>query len=123
MTKNVSIDPIYGNVPLPQWLIEINDREEIRRMMFIRQLGLKATISFPGAIHTRYSHSLGTMYLAGKVADILSKKASEKGKSNIAQSLHENKNTIMAAGFLHDIGHGPCQLSSSKRRKSKLQET
>jgi len=105
--NSVSIDPIHGNVPLPRWLIEINDREEIRRMMFIRQLGLKATISFPGAIHTRYSHSLGTMHLAGRIARILSEKASNTGKRNIAQSLRENKNTIMAAGFLHDIGHGP----------------
>lgn len=105
--STVSIDPIYGNIPLPQWLIEINDRPEIRRMMFIRQLGLKATISFPGAIHTRYSHSLGTMHLAGRIAEILSQKAGKTGKPNIAQSLRENKNTIMAAGLLHDIGHGP----------------
>jgi HD superfamily phosphohydrolase len=107
MMNSVSIDPIYGNIPLPQWLIEIKDREEIRRMMFIRQLGLKASISFPGAIHTRYSHSLGSMHLAGKIARILSEKATKTGKPNTAQSLRENENTIMAAAFLHDIGHGP----------------
>jgi len=105
--NGVSIDPIYGNIPLPRWLIEINDREEIRRMIFIRQLGLKASISFPGAIHTRYSHSLGSMHLAGKIARMLSEKAANSGKSNTAQSLRENENTIMAAAFLHDIGHGP----------------
>ena len=107
MMNSVSIDPIYGNIPLPQWLIEIKDREEIRRMMFIRQLGLKASISFPGAIHTRYSHSLGSMHLAGKIARILSEKAANTGNPKTAQSLRENENTIMAAAFLHDIGHGP----------------
>jgi len=105
--ENVSIDPIYGNIPLPSWLIKIQDREEIRRMIFIRQLGLKASISFPGAIHTRYSHSLGTMHIAGKIARILSEKAANTGRPNIAKNLQENENTIMAAALLHDVGHGP----------------
>jgi len=101
------IDPLYGSIPMPLWLVHVLDREEIRRMMFIRQLGLKAYIDFPGAIHTRYSHALGTMHVAGRIVDLLCQKATSKGHTNIAQCLKENKNTLMAAGFFHDIGHGP----------------
>lgn len=64
-------DSVQGTIELPQWLIDIKDGPVIRRMMFIRQLGLKVYMDFPGAIHTHYSHSLGTMYLAGKKASDL----------------------------------------------------
>ncbi|MCL2135840.1 MAG: HD domain-containing protein [Candidatus Bathyarchaeota archaeon] len=74
-------------------------------MMFIRQLGLKAYMDFPGAIHTRYSHALGTMHLAGRLTDLLILKM--EGKRNIVENLKSNKNNIMAAGFFHDIGHAP----------------
>jgi HD superfamily phosphohydrolase len=75
--------------------------------MFIRQLGLKAYMNFPGAIHTRYSHALGTMQLAGNMVDMLSTKMKNKGKQFISQNLIDNRNNVMAAGFLHDIGHAP----------------
>jgi HD superfamily phosphohydrolase len=100
-------DPVQGTIELPPWLINIKDEPVIRRMMFIRQLGLKAYMDFPGAIHTRYSHALGTMCLAGKMTEMLSKKMGNKGKHIIARNLQDNKNNIMAAGFLHDIAHAP----------------
>ncbi len=92
---------------MPTWLVKINQEKSVRRMMFIRQLGLKAYIDYPGAIHTRYSHVQGVMHLAGRVVDLLIDHESKKGRLTIADSLHRNKANIMAAGFLHDIGHGP----------------
>lgn len=100
-------DPIQGTIELPPWLVSIKDTPAVRRMMFIRQLGLKAYIDFPGAIHTRYSHALGTMHLAGRMTKMLIEKMQNKGKTHIAQNLKDNLNNIMAAGFLHDIGHAP----------------
>ena len=100
-------DPIQGTIELPLWLVGIKDEPAVRRMMFIRQLGLKAYMDFPGAIHTRYSHALGTMHLAGRMTEMLSKKMAKKGKHSIAQNLEDNLNNIMAAGFLHDIAHAP----------------
>jgi len=80
----------------------------VRRMLFIRQLGLKAYIDFPGAIHTRYSHALGAMHLAGKITDLLIQKMDEnESSSTIKESLSSSKNDLIAAGFLHDIAHGP----------------
>jgi HD superfamily phosphohydrolase len=97
-------DPIHGFIEIPNWLLEIQDTEPVRRMMFIRQLGLKAYIDFPGAIHTRYAHVLGTMHLANKLINILNKKDVSDGVKDV---LCDNKNTIMAAAFLHDVAHGP----------------
>lgn len=100
-------DPIAGMIELPTWLVKMRDEDAIRRMFFIRQLGLKAYIDYPGAIHTRYSHSLGTMHLAGKLTDLLIKKMDDKGNRVIAENLATNRDEIIAAGFLHDIAHGP----------------
>ena len=100
-------DPIQGTIELPLWLVGIKDEPAIRRMMFIRQLGLKAYMDFPGAIHTRYSHALGTMHLAGRMTEMISEKMVKKGKHSVAKNLKDNLNNIMAAGFLHDIGHAP----------------
>lgn len=104
---HIVIDPIHGNIEMARWLVRIKDALPIRRMMNIKQLGLKAFVDFPGAIHTRYLHSLGTMHLAGKLADLLIEKEETRGRLDLKESLANNKNTLKAAGFLHDIGHGP----------------
>src|SRR5215472_17090588 len=104
--KPVTLDPIHGRIEIPDWLAKAEQIPAVRRMMSIRQLGLKAYVDFPGAIHTRYSHGLGVMHLAGKIGDLLEKKGTDEAHS-IAQNLRDNKGELMAAGFLHDIGHGP----------------
>src|SRR2546422_4301713 len=91
----------------PPWLTAIETSTPVRRMTLIRQLGLKAYIDFPGAIHTRYSHALGVMELSGRLTDLLIAKLEKMGKPNSVSNLKSNRNTIAAAGFLHDIGHGP----------------
>src|SRR5256885_5518016 len=105
--RPVTLDPIHGRIEIPPWLTRIDRNPSVRRMMFIRQLGLKAYVDFPGAIHTRYLHGLGAMHLAGKISDLLAEKEKEKGHTSIAENLRASKNALMAAGFLHDIGHGP----------------
>lgn len=105
--RHVIPDPIAGSIELPTWLVKIINEPAVRRMLFIRQLGLKAYVDFPGAIHTRYSHVLGTMYFAKKVADLLIQKMRDKSKRVLADNLSLNKDVLMAAGFLHDIAHGP----------------
>lgn len=105
--RHVVPDPIAGSIELPPWLIKIKEEPAVRRMLFIRQLGLKAYIDFPGAIHTRYSHALGVMYLAKKITDLLIQNMKEKNRAIIEKSLETNKEELTAAGFLHDIAHGP----------------
>src|SRR5438132_11996443 len=98
-------DPIHGTIELPEWYPIVSNQPAVRRMLFIRQLGLKAYVDFPGAIHTRFSHALGVMQLAGRVVDSLAAKMQQK--PTIVKNLTSNKQTVMAAGFLHDIAHGP----------------
>ncbi|MGD0644938.1 MAG: HD domain-containing protein [Candidatus Bathyarchaeia archaeon] len=107
--KHYFIDPIHGKIEIPPWLFRIQDQPAIRRMMGIKQLGLKAYIDFPGAIHNRYTHCLGVMHLAGKLSDLLIKRyhSSSVEDQGLEENLKNNRNCLMAAGFFHDIGHGP----------------
>jgi HD superfamily phosphohydrolase len=46
------------------------------------------------------------MHLAGKMAETLGKRL-KASSSELSENLISNKNNLMAAGFLHDIAHGP----------------
>ena len=49
---------------------------------------------YPGALHTRFEHSLGVCYVAGRLAENL----------NLDE---DDRRVVRAAALLHDIGHGP----------------
>ena len=106
-SKNFIHDLIHGTIEVPEALFPLLKEKSVRRMRFIRQPGLKAFIDFPNAIHTRYSHVVGVMHLTGKVTDRLSDLQNSENNTNIAQTLTDNKNNLMGAGQLHNIGHGP----------------
>ena len=60
-------DPVHGAIQVNklEWLL-IQSRP-VQRLKGIKQLGLVEAV-YPGANHTRFEHSLGTMYMAGLMA-------------------------------------------------------
>ncbi|MBU6997599.1 MAG: HD domain-containing protein [Theionarchaea archaeon] len=93
MDYKVIHDSLHGSIKLEGVFLELMDAPELQRLHYIRQLGM-AYLVFPGANHTRFSHSLGTYFIASKIA-------SELQVSEIDQTV------VAIAAFLHDIGHGP----------------
>jgi len=71
----------------------------VARMRWIKQMGL-ACLVFPGANHTRFEHSLGTMHVADVLSRHLLRGQREKLGSHTVQE-------IRLAALLHDIGHTP----------------
>ena len=63
----------------------------VQRLKGIKQLGLVETV-YPGASHSRFEHSIGTMHMAGRMAEHL-------GLSG------EDARKVRLAGLLHDLGH------------------
>lgn len=115
------LDPVHGNIAIPDWLKTIGDEPIIRRMIDIRQLGLKAYLDLPGAIHTRYLHSLGTMHLARQLIEILG--ADSEIPGDVRSNLSYNKDAIGFAAFIHDVGHGPYSHLMDYPMKSRLNKT
>jgi hypothetical protein len=98
MTKYLDIvDPIHNFVRVYDTELKIIDSPIFQRLRRIRQLS-GAHLTYPGAQHSRFEHSLGVMNIAGQAAGALR----EKG------FLHSDQiQDIRLAALLHDVGHGP----------------
>src|SRR3954452_13715168 len=70
---------------------------EFQRLRRIRQLGM-ASLAYPGADHSRYSHSLGVMQTARRIIEQLCR------SFYIAD---EDQLLCLTAALVHDLGHGP----------------
>ncbi|AWR97105.1 HD domain-containing protein [Acidianus sulfidivorans JP7] len=90
-------DEIYGYIDLDELEVNLIDSPIFQRLRRIKQTSL-AYIVYPGATHTRFSHSLGTYYLAAKVGEKLYK---ENAISD------EELLTLKISALLHDIGQFP----------------
>ncbi len=107
------IDPIHGFVRAFGTEIKIIDNPIFQRLRRIKQLS-GAHLTYPGAQHTRFEHSLGVMHIAGQAAQALE----EKGIFNA-----DDIANIRIAALLHDIGHGPFshlfeEVAQRKRKSS-----
>jgi len=90
-------DPVHGYVYITEEEKTIIDSYPVQRLHRLRQLA-GAEYVYPGANHTRFEHSVGVMYLAGRVVE----------NPYISQLVSEDEiATVRIAGLLHDVGHGP----------------
>jgi HD superfamily phosphohydrolase len=93
--------PIHGTLPVSQREIRLIDHPAFQRLRNIKQLGF-ADLAFPGATHTRYSHSLGAMHVATRLFDRLfsSDELPERVRFRFRQA-------VRLAMLFHDLGHAP----------------
>lgn len=105
MKKDIIIrDNIYGNICIPYKIKLLVDCKEFQRLRRIKQLATAGQI-FPGAVQNRFSHSLGVYHLMNKIVFHFEKKLRSIGYE---KSIDEkDKDAILVAALLHDIGHGP----------------
>jgi HD superfamily phosphohydrolase len=93
-------DPVHGNISVTDpTVFALIQSPEFQRLRRIRQLGT-SFISYPGAEHTRFAHSLGVYHLMDRVLRHLTDR-------NIVQIDPEDCALACCAALLHDIGHGP----------------
>jgi HD superfamily phosphohydrolase/uncharacterized protein YwgA len=85
---SIIIDPIYGHVSISELEHLIINTPEMARLRHIQQLGL-ADLAFPGANHTRFEHSMGTLFIADKIARALGLSQEEITKVRLAALLHD----------------------------------
>jgi len=84
-------DAVHGNIYVTDAELKLIDTPEVQRLRGIKQMAV-AYLIYPGANHTRFEHSIGTMHITGEICDNLS--LSEKDKRD-----------MRAAALLHDVGH------------------
>jgi len=97
--RKIFNDPVYGFITIPGELIfDIIEHPYFQRLRRIKQLGLTHLV-YPGALHTRFHHAMGAMYLMNQAIRVLRDKGHDINKD-------EADGALMAI-LLHDIGHGP----------------
>jgi HD superfamily phosphohydrolase len=86
-------DPVHNFITLREKQVRLVGTRALQRLRGIRQLAL-ANLVYPGALHTRFDHTLGVTHVAGLMAAALELDS-------------DQVRLVQEAALLHDIGHGP----------------
>jgi len=101
MAQKLFRDPLYDYIAIDKdsWLLKLLNCPEVQRLRYINQLGL-SQFTYPGASHSIFSHSLGVFHVMTQCLEYLEKDyMNDFGPGD--------KDALLAAALLHDIGHGP----------------
>ena len=92
-------DPVHSYIHINYEVVwQCIDSKEFQRLRRIRQLGGDFQV-YPTAEHSRFSHSLGVYEIVRRMVTEI---------KSLSNELSEyDKVSVMLAGLLHDVGHGP----------------
>jgi hypothetical protein len=95
-------DPIHKGISLSPAETAVADSPWVQRLRGIGQTGF-AHLPFPGATHSRFSHSLGVLHLAGRAFD----HAYEDWTFSDPTARERFRAVVRMAALCHDLGHAP----------------
>jgi HD superfamily phosphohydrolase len=93
-------DAIHGNIPVGEFEQKIIDSPDFQRLRRIKQLGVTYLV-YPGAMHTRFEHSLGTIQVASRICERLGIEGEERER-------------VRMYALLHDVGHAAFSHESER---------
>lgn len=93
-------DPLWQNIKLTSAFKALLEVKEVQKLARIKQTGPAYHI-YPGAVHTRLSHSLGVYYLGREILLSLATKSEE------LPFTEKGIMSFLCSCLLHDIGHFP----------------
>ena len=88
-------DNVHGYIGLTEPELAVVDSPAFQRLRRVKQLG-PADLVYPGATHSRFSHSLGSCFLAGRLMEALFPWEGEDAVQ-----------LVRLAALIHDVGHPP----------------
>lgn len=95
-------DSVHGDIFVENKFLKLIESRAFQRLHRIRQLAT-ANHVFPEAVHTRFAHSLGTFHVMKKILEHFCSVFKQLG----LDYKEREKDVVLAAALLHDIGHGP----------------
>ncbi len=116
-------DPVHNFISFEKQadrlLLDLIHTKEFQRLRHIRQLGL-SMYTYPGAEHSRFTHSLGVAHLMKRFLHHLMD-AEHTSPAWIAE-LREHQEVAEVAALLHDIGHGPFSHALERLTKERHEQ-
>src|SRR5438094_4803414 len=91
-------DPIHNFVRLCDREAKLLSTPALQRLRGIRQIAM-ANMVYPGALHTRFDHTLGVFHITGLLCDVF-------------RFPDEEKRLVRLSALVHDLGRGPFSSSA-----------
>jgi HD superfamily phosphohydrolase len=105
--EKVFKDPVHKYIYVrDQTIWDLINTREFQRLRRIRQLGT-SFLTFHGAEHSRFNHSLGVYEVARKIISQFERNQHEKWEA-------EERLIVLCAALLHDLGHAPFSHSMER---------
>lgn len=110
-------DPIHGDIRITELERLIIDSPAFQRLRHVKQLGMTLKV-FPGAEHSRFTHSLGTLQAAQKIMDRVvqaldgpdpQRSLLDDWREDAVFDLRLEEATVLArlTALIHDLTHVP----------------
>lgn len=101
--------PLHGFVTVRDWERRIIAHPAYQRLRRIRQLAWTDQV-YPGAMHTRFEHSLGVMHVANSMFESIVRTSRDYLINEVqfnAGALDRERMLVRLTALLHDVGHAP----------------
>lgn len=101
--------PVHGFITITDWEREIINMPAFQRLRRIRQLAWTDQV-YPGAMHSRFEHSLGVLHVASRLFDAIATKSKDTLINEhvyTEDGLKRDRTLVRLAALLHDVGHAP----------------
>lgn len=100
--------PIHGFVTIDEWERDIVNHWVFQRLRRIRQLAW-TDYTYPGAMHTRFEHSLGVLETLSRMfKEVWWRDEKKLLELNFSKAMSERDLVFLRiAALLHDVGHSP----------------
>jgi HD superfamily phosphohydrolase len=102
-------DALYGFVYLNRAEWDIVNSPAFQRLRDIKQLAMGHMV-YPGAVHTRFEHSIGCVHQADRILHQLRENSREVLESEFlitGENFERARQLLRLAALLHDVGHAP----------------
>lgn len=101
-------DAIHGDMRFSGREMAVIDTAPLQRLRGIKQLGASCLV-FPSAVHSRFEHTLGTCWIAKRLAAALQERGHE--------ITEEHRETVALSALLHDVTHVPFSHTFEDERR------